>query len=130
MKSALISMILASVAIAASPVSAKTVKHSQDPKKQAVSKTAKAPLAEARGLTGLLDARPDRVKGRLGDPAVARTEGRGAFWTYRAPRCALYIFFKDGKVSGAAAGPRKRGVPYADLDTCLAELEQSQAGAG
>lgn len=130
MKSALISMILAGVAIAASPGAAMAAKHPQDPKKQAVSKPAKAPSAEARGLTGLLDAGPERVKARLGDPAVARMEGRGAFWTYRAPRCALYIFFKDGKVSGAAAGPRKRGVPYADLDACLAELEQAQAGAG
>jgi hypothetical protein len=72
------------------------------------------------------------VKARLGDPAIARAEGKGAFWTYRAPRCALYIFFKDEgglKVSGAAAGPRQRGVAYADLETCMAELERSQAGA-
>jgi hypothetical protein len=85
------------------------------------------------GLAGLLHAGPEQVTARLGDPAIARAEGKGAFWTYRAPRCALYIFFKDEggglKVSGAAAGPRKRGVAYAELDVCLTELEQSQAGA-
>jgi len=131
MKSALISVILVGVALAAPPVSAKTVKHPSDPKKQAVSPSAKAPSETARGLTGLLNAGPERVKARLGDPAIARAEGKGAFWTYRAPRCALYIFFKDQgglKVSGAAAGPRKRGVPYPDLDVCLAELEQAQGG--
>ncbi len=106
----------------------KAAKHAVEPKKQAATKA-----AESAGLTGLLHAPPDRVKARLGDPAIARAEGKGAFWTYRAPRCALYIFFKDEgglKVSGAAAGPRQRGVAYADLDTCLAELERSQAGVG
>jgi hypothetical protein len=83
-----------------------------------------------KGLSGLLHAGPERVKARLGDPAIARAEGRGAFWTYRGPRCALYIFFRDEggglKVSGAAAGPRRRGVAYPELDACIAELEQSQ----
>jgi hypothetical protein len=123
MKFALISMIFAGVALGAGPVAGKAPKHAAEPKKGA---------AASAGLTGLLHASPDRVKARLGDPAIARAEGKGAFWTYRAPRCALYIFFKDEgglKVSGAAAGPRQRGVAYADLDTCLAELERSQAGA-
>ncbi len=127
MKFALISMIFAGVALAAFPASGKTAKHPAEPKKEAATK-----MAESAGLTGLLHASPDRVKARLGDPAIARAEGKGAFWTYRAPRCALYIFFKDEgglKVSGAAAGPRQRGVAYADLETCLAELERSQAGA-
>jgi hypothetical protein len=124
MKFALISMIFAGVALAAVPASGKTAKHPAEPKKEAAKET-------ASGLTGLLHASPDRVKARLGEPAIARAEGKGAFWTYRAPRCALYIFFKDEgglKVSGAAAGPRQRGAAYADLDTCLAELERSQAG--
>jgi hypothetical protein len=85
---------------------------------------------KAQGLAGLLHAAPDRVRAHLGEPSIARAEGKGAFWTYRGPRCALYIFFReDGglKVSGAAVGPRKRGVPAPDLDTCLADLEQSQA---
>ena len=128
MRIALISMIFAGVALGAAPASGKTAKHPAEPRKEAAAKdTASA------GLTGLLHASPDRVKTRLGEPAIARAEGKGAFWTYRAPRCALYIFFKDEgglKVSGAAAGPRKRGAPYADLDTCLVELERSQAGAG
>jgi hypothetical protein len=95
--------------------------------------TQKAGLPAPHGLAGLLHARPEQVTARLGEPAIARAEGKGAFWTYRAPRCALYIFFKDEdgglKVSGAAAGPRKRGVAFADLDTCLAELEGSQGEA-
>jgi hypothetical protein len=132
MKFALISMIFAGVALGAVPAMGKAAKHAAAPKKEAAKDTASA------GLTGLLHASPDRVKARLGDPAIARAEGKGAFWTYRAPRCALYIFFKDTasktggglQVSGAAVGPRQRGVAYADLDTCLAELERSQAGAG
>jgi hypothetical protein len=126
MKFALISMIFAGVALGAVPAMGKAAIHPAPPKKEAAKETASA------GLTGLLHASPDRVKARLGDPAIARAEGKGAFWTYRAPRCALYIFFKDEgglKVSGAAAGPRQRGVAYADLETCMAELERSQAGA-
>jgi hypothetical protein len=130
MKFALISMIFAGVALGAVPAMGKAAKHAAEPKKEAATKAAASP-----GLTGLLHASPDRVKARLGDPAIARAEGKGAFWTYRAPRCALYIFFKDTssktggglQVSGAAAGPRQRGVAYADLETCLAELERSQA---
>jgi hypothetical protein len=103
-------------------------------KSDGTAKTATKTEAPApKGLSGLLHAGPERVKARLGEPAVARAEGRGAFWTYRAPRCALYIFLKDEgaglKVSGAAAGPRRRGVAYPELDACIAELEQSQ-GAG
>ena len=126
MRFALISAIFISVAITAPPTLAKAVKHPVTLKKQAAEKT------EPPGLTGLLHAAPDKVRARLGEPSIARAEGKGAFWTYRAPRCALYIFFKDEgglKASGAAAGPRKRGVAAPDLDTCLAELEQAQASA-
>jgi hypothetical protein len=129
MKIALISMILAGVALGALPAWATGAKHPEPPRKEAGETPARE--APSRGLSGLLHASPDRVKARLGDPAIARAEGKGAFWTYRAPRCALYIFFKDEgglKVSGAAAGPRKRGVPYPDLEVCLAELEQAQGG--
>ena len=125
MRIALISMIFGSVALGAFPTAGKAVERAAWPKKEAAAKE-----AASAGLTGLLHASPERVKARLGDPAIARAEGKGAFWTYRAPRCALYIFFKDEgglKVSGAAAGPRQRGVAYADLETCLAELERSQA---
>ena len=122
-------MIFTGVALGAAPASAKAAKHPAAPGKVAAEKPETA--APASGLTGLLHASPDRVKARLGDPAIARAEGKGAFWTYRAPRCALHIFFKDEgglKVSGAAAGPRKRGVAYPDLEVCLAELEQAQGG--
>jgi hypothetical protein len=123
-------MIFAGVALGAPPATAKAAKHPAPSKKPAAAKPAEA--TQTVGLTGLLHASPDRVKARLGNPAIARAEGKGAFWTYRAPRCALYIFFKDEgglKVSGAAAGPRKRGVAYPDLEACLAELEQAQGGS-
>ena len=137
MKFGLISAFSASVAIIAlaAPNAGAAAAKTSKLKAQAPSKAAaKAePEAPARGLSGLLHAGPDRVKARLGDPAIARAEGRGAFWTYRAPRCALYIFFKDEgaglQVSGAAAGPRKRGMAYPELETCIGELEQSEGGA-
>ncbi len=124
MRLPLISAIFVSVALAGPTASAKAVKHRAEAKKPAPAQ----PITH--GLTGLLHASPDRVRARLGEPSIARAEGKGAIWTYRAPRCALYIFFReDGglKVSGAAVGPRKRGVAAPDLDTCLVELEQSQA---
>jgi len=127
MRLPLISAIFLSVALAGPMAQAKAAKHGAEAKKQA----SPAPAPATNGLAGLLHASPDRVRAHLGEPAIARAEGRGAFWTYRASRCALYIFFRDEgglKVSGAASGPRKRGVPAADLPTCLAELEQSQAG--
>jgi hypothetical protein len=126
MRFALISAIFASVAITAPAATAKAVKHSNPPKNQ----TMKGPPES--NLTGLLHATADRVRSRLGEPSIARAEGKGAFWTYRGQNCALYIFFKDEgglKVSGAAVGPRKRGVTAPDLNICLAELEHSQVGA-
>ncbi len=83
-------------------------------------------------LSALLNAAPERVRSELGVPAVARTEGRGAFWTYQAPHCALYIFFKDRgglHVSGAAAGPRQRGLAVPEIQACLSELEQPPVAA-
>ncbi len=130
MKFGLISAIFAAVAMAGAgalsdAAAAKTAKHKAASAKPA----AKAEAPTPHGLVGLLHAGPDRVKVRLGDPAIARAEGKGAFWTYRAPHCALYVFFKDEgaglKVSGAAAGPRKHGAPYPELDACIADLEQA-----
>lgn len=76
------------------------------------------------GLGVLFRASPESVRARLGDPDVSRSEGKGAFWTYRLPHCALFLFFREGpkgyRVSGAATGPRKRGEPSLSVAACLA----------
>jgi hypothetical protein len=76
-------------------------------------------------LGTLLHATPAEVRARFGDPDVSRSEGKGAFWTYRMPHCALFLFFKDGakglRVSGASTGPRKRGEPAPTVQACLAQ---------
>ena len=51
-------------------------------------------------------------------------------WTYREEACALFVFFKaqgrEGmRVSGAAAGARKRGQPTLDTDACIAVAAKS-----
>jgi len=83
---------------------------------------------EDGGLGRLAHATPKTVRDRLGDPDVARAEGKGAFWTYRLPHCALYLFFHDGPkgllVSGAATGPRRRGEPTPSVAECLASALQ------
>jgi len=131
MKFRLISTIFAAVAMAGvgapfDPAAAKPAK----PKAAKAKPAAKTETPTPRGLVGLLHAGPDRVKARLGEPAIARAEGKGAFWTYRAPHCALYVFFKDEgaglKVSGAAAGPRRHGALYPELEACIADLEQAE----
>jgi hypothetical protein len=75
-------------------------------------------------LGHLLHAAPATVRERLGDPDVARAEGGGAFWTYRLPHCALFVFFHVGpkglRVSGASTGPRRRGEPLLSVPACLA----------
>jgi hypothetical protein len=72
----------------------------------------------------LARATPDEVKAWLGEPAVANHEGEGALWTYRLQDCALMVFFKDEgaglKVSGVATGPRRRGQPAPDAESCIA----------
>ncbi len=81
------------------------------------------PAPEETGLGRLLHAAPAAVRERLGDPDVARAEGAGAFWTYRLPHCALFLFFHDGpkglRVSGASTGPRRRGEPLLSVSACL-----------
>src|ERR1041385_8590336 len=72
------------------------------------------PVEAARtGADGLVNATQAQVKARFGEPDVARAEGSGAFWTYRLPDCALFVFFhkaaKGLRVSSVTAGPRKRG---------------------
>jgi hypothetical protein len=79
---------------------------------------------EEAGLGRLLHATPQAVKERLGEPDVARAEGKGGFWTYRLPRCALFLFFREGpkglRLSGASTGPRRRGDPPLSVAECLA----------
>ena len=76
-------------------------------------------------LGKLFAATPAQVRARFGDPDVSRSEGKGAFWTYRMPHCALFLFFQDGakglRVSGASTGPRKRGEPAPTVEACLAQ---------
>jgi hypothetical protein len=73
-----------------------------------------------------------QVRARLGEPAVAHAEGKGAMWTYRSDDCALMVFFEDkGKglrTAGAVTGPRKRGEPVPALDDCVAGLKPLAVG--
>lgn len=82
------------------------------------------PAEDDSGLGRLFHASPTAVRERLGDPDVARAEGRGAFWTYRLPHCALFLFFHEGpkglRVSGASTGARHRGEPVMAVPACLA----------
>ena len=91
---------------------------------------APARLEGARGAAHgpLAGSTPDEVKARLGEPAVANEEGKGAFWTYRLEDCALMVFFKDEgaglKVSGVSAGPRRRADAAPDVDSCIANAKR------
>ena len=81
------------------------------------------PAPTVRELTAANEA---QVRARLGAPDVARREGAGAFWTYRFKSCALFVYFRaeDGqplKVTGAAAGPRRRGQSTPKVEACLAQ---------
>jgi len=79
---------------------------------------------EDRALGPLTNASPEQVRDQLGEPDVARAEGRGAFWTYQLERCALFLFFHDGpnglRLAGAATGPRQRGDASISVQACLA----------
>ena len=89
------------------------------PRGQAETRPTPEPLGK------LFAATPAQVRARFGDPDVSRSEGKGAFWTYRMPNCALFLFFQDGpkglRVSGASTGPRKRGEPTPTVEACLAQ---------
>ena len=82
-----------------------------------------------QGLGRLFHAAPSTVRERLGDPDVARAEGKGAFWTYRLPHCALFLFFHDGpkgpRLAGASTGPRRRGEAQLSVSACLASAAQT-----
>jgi hypothetical protein len=86
------------------------------------------PPAGGAGTFPLARATPAEVKAWLGDPAVANEEGKGAFWTYRLEDCALMVFFKDDgkglRVSGVAAGPRRRADTAPDADACITDAKR------
>jgi hypothetical protein len=83
------------------------------------------------GIQALENATQAQVRARFGEPDVARAEGAGAFWTYRLPDCALFVFFrKDGKalrVSGLSAGPRRRGETTPETGVCMASSAVASA---
>jgi hypothetical protein len=95
---------------------------------------ATAPVAKPAPAPGrsagfpLARATPEEVRAWLGEPVVANEEGKGAFWTYRLEACALMVFFKDEgqglRVSGVAAGPRRRADAPPDPDECIASARK------
>ena len=81
------------------------------------------------GLAALSEA---QARARLGAPDIARSEGFGAMWTYRLPDCALFVFFRSAagqplRVSGASAGPRRRGQTPPSVETCIAEARAGKS---
>jgi hypothetical protein len=93
-----------------------------------------APPAPAAAYGGLATLNEAEARARLGQPDISRNEGAGAMWTYRMPDCALFVFFRSAsgqplRVSGAAAGPRRRGQAPVPVETCIAEALQSRAPA-
>jgi hypothetical protein len=88
---------------------------------------ARAPAA-GRAAFPLARATPDEVRARLGVPAVASEEGKGALWTYRLEGCALMVFFKDEgaglRVSGVTSGPRRRADQAPDAESCIAGVRR------
>ena len=84
---------------------------------------ATATAAQDRGLVGRSEA---QLRAELGPPHVARREDRAAMWTYRTGSCALYVYLRAAgreglQVTGASAGPRRRGEAAPGVDACLAE---------
>ena len=78
----------------------------------------------------LLGAGEAEARIRLGEPDVARREAGGAVWTYARPSCALFLYFRpEGgrmRVTGAAAGPRRRGEAAPAVEACLAAVAGSK----
>ncbi len=94
---------------------------------------ADAPAA-AYDFGGLLGLDQDHARARLGPPDLAQAQGAGAMWTFRQRNCALFVFFRADagqplKVSGAAAGQRRRGLQVPTLEACIAEALRDQAQA-
>lgn len=124
----LLALSSADAALAASDRHAKPGPDPADPRSAGAEKPTTAPAPKpARGP--FANATADEVKARLGEPAVANAEGKGAMWTYRLEGCALMVFFRDDgkglRVSGVAAGPRRRADPVPDPEACIAEARRS-----
>jgi hypothetical protein len=86
-------------------------------------------------LASLISASDADVKSKLGVPDVSRREGASAMWTYAWPDCALLVYFKspDGRtlrVSGASAGPRRRGQTAPSVDACIAQNHTRASDTG
>ena len=90
---------------------------------QSKGKEASAEAETRSGADALVNATQAQVKARFGEPDVARAEGAGAFWTYRLPDCALFVFFhkesKGMRVSSVTAGPLRRGDATPDAAVCV-----------
>ena len=111
------------------PAKAEAAQAAPAPEARLPERSAEAPFH------GLLAVGEAEARTRLGPPDLARVEGSGAMWTYRLPDCALFVFLRaaDGqplKVSGAAAGPRRRGQSPPPVNQCLAEALDRQPGPG
>jgi len=83
-------------------------------------------------LATLMSVPDAEVKTTLGVPDITHREEKSAMWTYTWQDCALMVFFKsdDGRVfrvSGATAGPRRRGQAAPGVDACLAENHDKPA---
>ena len=91
---------------------------------------AQAPAGGAPSVALLLGAGEAEARIRLGEPDVARREAGGAVWTYARPNCALFLYFRpEGgrmRVTGAAAGPRRRGEAAPAVEACLAAVAGSK----
>lgn len=115
------------------PATEKTMKATKKEREKTAPSRPEAEPEDHSGLGSLMHASPERVKARLGDPDVARVEGKGAFWTYRLPHCALFLFFSEGpkglRVIGADTGPRRRGEPLMGVSACLASALTPPAAA-
>jgi hypothetical protein len=96
------------------------------PASAAPSKPVEPPKPVVPTLASLIATSDADVKVKLGVPDITHREEKSAMWTYAWPDCALMVFFKseDGRVfrvSGAAAGPRRRAQQPPTVDACLAE---------
>ncbi len=132
-------LVLALVAALAPAGGALAARTSSPAKSQGPASDAPAADGAAAGPVfsygGLLALSEDQTRARLGVPDLARSEGAGAMWTYRLNDCALFVFFRAAggqplKVSGAAAGQRRRGQPIITLEACIAEALNAHGASG
>jgi hypothetical protein len=71
-------------------------------------------------LTGM---KAEMAEVALGPPDIARSEAKGAMWTYRKPDCVLFVYLADKgdgmRITGLSAGPRRAGDQALSADACL-----------